>query len=744
MAKINDLPIRANPTGADQIIIEGDDETQRASAQAIIDAVVDARFEDATDALAVEAAARVADVAAARAYADNRVGEEAVARDTAIASYVAPVIAEVSQRLRIDAKVLPADMGGTLARDTGYMSPADLKAFMVRADRPMDARVITIRPLINDLLNKAGGGHAIYAPLEYIFVHAPILGLKQGYMPANAASTEFPGYVKFTFDSATPGIASTLYFAVQPSRYDIATHPAQPDATGGYVPLIDVWGDVVAAYPGVNVVTYDDGLLDPFSPIIGPDLFLTDQARPIYPANLFADRAAQSPMVSLSSDAGFAAMQAGGRIMLDPARIATSFSVRAVRQVQSAKLRTRALVVRKRLSALTGTAKIWALGDSILNRMTLALLNAALSAKGGMVTWHGTINSSENPDWQDFAGGPPGEGREGWSAANYLGLSMTVGGEAIQPLAAGDEATYAGLTKAQKRLINPFLRLASESASQAPVVTIGGIGYKFDLAFYATRFAIPAMDIVLLNLGMNDLFQGSAQFAANLSAIIAEIRRAQPLARIVLWATTLPFGSTAYAQYAAGWATILRTIVERVTALRAAGDSNIFLCSAWAYQDPVAGWKLTDAGTEASGIKDSELADYIHPYGVARQQHVDALADALANLWPGNGDPAAGPRFWGASSKSALTASEVAALPYSDQAANRMKAFSVDGGGDAGQYIYYAYPADFGAPAAYRLFGFYDGYAVQTLTVATTAGNRPYTVLRSTNPLIGIVPVELA
>jgi hypothetical protein len=70
---------------------------------------------------------------------ENRIAgdqNEANARDAAIANYVAPIIDEVNQRLRIDSKVVPTDMGGTLPRNTGYMSPADLKTFMVRADRP--------------------------------------------------------------------------------------------------------------------------------------------------------------------------------------------------------------------------------------------------------------------------------------------------------------------------------------------------------------------------------------------------------------------------------------------------------------------------------------------------------------------------------------------------------------------------------------------------------------------------------
>ncbi|MGW8202969.1 SGNH/GDSL hydrolase family protein [Sphingomonas bisphenolicum] len=668
---------------------------------------------------------------------------EAVARDAAIANYVAPVIDEVSQRLRIDAKVLPTDMGGTMDRNTGYMSPADLKTFMARADRPMDARAIMLKPIIIDRDEKLGGGYAAYLPLEYIFVHAPILGLKQGYMPSNAASSELPGYVKFTFESAAPGVASTIYFDVVESAYDIATHPAQPDATGGYVPLLDVWGSVVSPYPGVNVIPYDDGILDPFSPIIGPDLFLTDLSRPVYLDNLFADREAVAPMVSLSSDAGYVAMQAGGKVDLSPSRIASSFSVRVVRQVQSAKLRTRSLTVHKRTTALSGTGKVLAIGDSITNRLTLDLIKNGIAAKGGTVVWVGTVNSSDDPDWPDWYGGPLGEGREGWSTRDYLGTDMSDGDAPLGVLPAGQEGFYLDGTKAAKLAYNPFLK-ALPSPSAAPTVVIGGTSYKFDMGYYLSRFNLATPDIVLLNLGMNDLFEDPTVFSANIGYIIAEIRRAMPSAKIVLWATTLPFGDEAYARYAAGWATILRTIVEKVTALRTAGDANIFLCSAWAHQDPVAGWKLTATGSEASGITDAELADYIHPYGIARQQHANALVDAVANLWPFNPEPPDGRRYWGVSSNGVLTAADVVALAGSDDATTRAKSFSVDAGTGAGQYVYYAYPASFGAPEIYKIFDFEEVYSELTVTITTVTGDRAYTVLRSINKLTGIVPVEVA
>jgi hypothetical protein len=104
-------------------------------------------------------------------------------------------------------------------------------------------------------------------------------------------------------------------------------------------------------------------------------------------------------------------------------------------------------------------------------------------------------------------------------------------------------------------------------------------------------------------------------------------------------------------------------------------------------------------------------------------------------------------RYWGASDSPALTPGEVVALAQigTDLSGSRAKTFNVDAGGGTGKYVYYAYLAALGDHVRYKLFGYDDDPDNAALTITTAAGlTATYRILRSSQKLTGVVPVEVA
>jgi len=99
-------------------------------------------------------------------------------------------------------------------------------------------------------------------------------------------------------------------------------------------------------------------------------------------------------------------------------------------------------------------------------------------------------------------------------------------------------------------------------------------------------------------------------------------------------------------------------------------------------------------------------------------------------------------RYWGSSTKSALTSSDIITLSNSELNSTKPKTFSVSNGSTA-KYVYYVYLASLGDPSVYKIFGYNETYVKTQVTVTTAAGAvLDYIVLRSLNPLSGNVDVE--
>lgn len=100
--------------------------------------------------------------------------------------------------------------------------------------------------------------------------------------------------------------------------------------------------------------------------------------------------------------------------------------------------------------------------------------------------------------------------------------------------------------------------------------------------------------------------------------------------------------------------------------------------------------------------------------------------------------------YWGASSVDVNTEAEVEALASSGLQSSRARTFSVTPG--SGEYIWYAYPASYGAPT-FTVGGFEGGFTEVSTTLSITNAHgvtQNYRLYRSTNPNLGATTVTVS
>lgn len=388
-------------------------------------------------------------------------------------------------------------------------------------------------------------------------------------------------------------------------------------------------------YPGSRDLT----------PIYGPQMFFAwDRPKPVYLDNLFADRQRPAPMVSFASRKGLPVrpldeQASGGKIILDPARIGTSVVLRRISEEERARYDNRSVSAKVLSAALVG-ASVSAMffGDSISHRQTPEFVRQILATYGITMTGLGTIESADTL-FTTSAGGPKCEAREGWATTDALGTDLSDGDAANGVLPIGQETAYLAMSKEERRKYQVYLNPDINAGSQAPIVTIGGVQYRFDFRFFLNRFGIADPEFLPFNYGMNNLIEGRTTalgiYKVDLPIMLAELRRALPDTHIINWSTTIPYDLRVEDNYRQAWALMHRFLVEQVVALRAAGDTKMHLVSAWAHQSNIAGWPLQAIATDAAGVDRCILSDPVHPNGEARDQHSEELALAIACIKAG-------------------------------------------------------------------------------------------------------------
>lgn len=130
-----------------------------------------------------------------------------------------------------------------------------------RSVEPLKASTVTMKQKI--VIDRKGnadglGGAAVYVPLGEIYVNMPTLGINLGYEPLNQEAPEMPGYTRFNLSSASPSLVAQIYFNIHERLYYGSIYPDIPSARNGFIPVVNIWADLAAAFPGVEVISYDE------------------------------------------------------------------------------------------------------------------------------------------------------------------------------------------------------------------------------------------------------------------------------------------------------------------------------------------------------------------------------------------------------------------------------------------------------------------------------------------------------
>ncbi|NML11605.1 hypothetical protein HHL08_15855 [Sphingobium sp. AR-3-1] len=373
-------------------------------------------------------------------------------------------------------------------------------------------------------------------------------------------------------------------------------------------------------------------------PLLSDELFLvSDRPTPFFPANGLAKRSlpaiaelSASPAIDPPVPPYFDSGRASDLFWLDPTALGDNLKISMRADDAPHIVSTRTVAINTRAVPLASPVSINCayFGDSLSNDNFSPDLKALLAAWNVDINFHGTLANNA---------GETAEGRGGWSLANYIGTRQGSAWSSV--VAAGSPATTAYLAGDYTARLNaqPFLNNGS-SGSAAPVISGGPAnGYRFDLVNYRTRFALPTIDIVLLNIWSNDMnlvpaSDGLADVVALYPVMLAEIRRAWPSAKILCWASAPGFVNNAELRWRER-RPALEAILSAIREQQDWGDTSLHFASAWMHHTVRSAFDLSTGTTDdASSVNRATVADDIHTSRPADAQAHEAVAAAIVNI----------------------------------------------------------------------------------------------------------------
>lgn len=278
----------------------------------------------------------------------------------------------------------------------------------------------------------------------------------------------------------------------------------------------------------------------------------------------------------------------------------------------------------------TKTAKVLMIGDSITNRGLADMCHKILADRGHTITFLGTMKgASLSAATASDETGKLGEAREGWETGDY---TFAVNDRA-RAVPVGEEAVYLASNKDTQWSQNPFLRAAVVGDSPDIVKN----GYVFDPAFYQTRFSLDTPDIIVIQLGTNDirdrdqpqLVQG---WVSNTTLMINQIKAAWPSVKIVLSIPNTANDTTRNSI----WANEYHPLIRAMLAMQSM--PNVSVCPSWALMTSESGFLMTTSAGAArvstedpiTGALIGEYADPIHPSYTPKYQMAHAISAYIA------------------------------------------------------------------------------------------------------------------
>lgn len=357
-----------------------------------------------------------------------------------------------------------------------------------------------------------------------------------------------------------------------------------------------------------------------------------DQTLPVYTRSIFDDRedyTNRSLHFGVRDDnGGLYSVESDYAVMLDASKI--PFPVEGEHYYFTSRLkhyetdrRQRRQVQFRKVAPTAVTPnnlKYMVIGDSNTNIAFADLLRNTLRARGHNPNFVGTI-TGQGLDLSETSG-PRGEGRSGWSSANFTHRVTT-----RPPVAIGGEAAYNAMSKSQKMNVNPFIIAGSDTGSFN--------GYKFDFASYLSRFSIPTPDVVGIGLGPNNLALGTdyeqiaIDFIADLTIMVDSIWAANPNTKIALYLRGM--AKTDQQDALIDGHRWLQNKLLQYTRSHPRHGEAIWLISSWAHMSQEAGHTISTVGN-LSGVIKGNITDGVHPriYEDTRGAYVASIAPWMA------------------------------------------------------------------------------------------------------------------
>ena len=385
--------------------------------------------------------------------------------------------------------------------------------------------------------------------------------------------------------------------------------------------ICNLEGEVLADLSGENgEASAEDplgsGLL--FSPLL-----VTAQGyeQRIYTQNLLTKRQLAGKVVTSLASTSTSKTETGSPIRL-PASTFGNTAILNVRGTDAPSARKFMSVQVRNLPVQSPAVpvKILLLGDSILNRQGGTLLKQVLVALGFAPTFIGTMRGSASATDAGAITGELGEAREGWETGDYTN-AITDRALILPP---GQESAYLAMSKLEQRDRNVFARAATGSDPAGIIRN----GYVFDPAFYQSRFGLDTPDIVVNDLGTNNVRDRTAAeiydgLLSDDTIMHGQIRAAWPNAKVIRFIPGTAINNERNALWTSHYAQAIRAI-QQSAADRA--DSKVVIAPVWALTNPEAGYAYESSTVGADGFASGDWSDAIHPIQASRLALFEALA----------------------------------------------------------------------------------------------------------------------
>jgi hypothetical protein len=291
----------------------------------------------------------------------------------------------------------------------------------------------------------------------------------------------------------------------------------------------------------------------------------------------------------------------------------------------------RAVTFYSTTSTKAGSPKILVIGDSLTYRGTLSKMASRLTDAGVTPNFLGTF--------KDF-GGVFGEGRPSWRFTTYTRKEIPVNAD-------GSGITYpidAINGNGTISTIADYLALATTPSDYAPRwgfnpfirPTIGGDnpafvfnGYVFDMRFYLDRMSTADPDIVMIQLGTNDLSNhpdstGIANCVEALNILYTQTRAALPNAKIAIVLNGVPSKTR--------WLITLDYFKHVLEVYADREGENIFVLPVYLVQDPKFIYGINVSSTDVLMTQTGTTSDWVHSDDIGMNQWAEMTFAFVMNM----------------------------------------------------------------------------------------------------------------